>query len=78
MPPEAARRARRGRWPRRSPASSARRSRIGKRAFYEQAELPLAAAYAHTGEVMVANMMREDTAEGIGAFLDKRAPDWDQ
>ena len=50
--------------------------RIGKRAFYEQAELPLAAAYAHAGEVMVANMMRGDTAEGIGAFLDKRAPDW--
>jgi enoyl-CoA hydratase/carnithine racemase len=52
--------------------------RIGKRAFYEQAELPLAAAYAHTGKVMVANMMRGDTAEGIGAFLDKRAPVWDQ
>ena len=52
--------------------------RIGKRAFYEQAELSLDAAYAHTGQVMAENMMRPDTAEGIGAFLDKRKPDWRQ
>ncbi len=52
--------------------------RIGKRAFYDQAELPLEAAYAHAGRVMVENMMREDTARGIEAFLDKRAPDWKQ
>ncbi|WP_102107201.1 enoyl-CoA hydratase [Oceaniglobus roseus] len=50
--------------------------RIGKRAFYEQLEMDLAAAYAHTGQVMVTNMLREDTAEGIGAFLEKRAPAW--
>jgi enoyl-CoA hydratase/carnithine racemase len=49
---------------------------IGKRAFYEQAELPLEAAYAHTGAVMVENMLRADTAEGIAAFLDKRPPPW--
>ena len=52
--------------------------RIGKRAFYEQAEMTLEAAYAHTGQVMVENMMRQDTAEGIDAFLDKRAPEWRQ
>lgn len=51
---------------------------IGKRAFYEQAEMDLAAAYAHAGEVMVANMMRADTAEGVAAFLAKRPPDWRQ
>ena len=51
---------------------------IGKRAFYEQAELGLEAAYAHAGAVMVRNMLREDTAEGIAAFLDKRPPDWRQ
>lgn len=50
--------------------------RIGKRAFYEQAELPLAAAYAHTGAVMVKNMLQPDTDEGIRAFLEKRKPDW--
>ncbi len=50
--------------------------RIGKRAFYEQAEMGLAEAYAHTGRVMATNMMREDTAEGIDAFLAKRKPSW--
>ncbi len=52
--------------------------RIGKRAFYEQAELPLEQAYIHTGAVMTANMMMADTAEGIAPFLDKRSPDWKQ
>jgi enoyl-CoA hydratase/carnithine racemase len=51
---------------------------IGKRAFYAQAELGLEAAYAYAGQVMARNMLREDTAEGIAAFLDKRAPDWRQ
>ncbi len=50
--------------------------RIGKRAFYEQADLPLAEAYVHTGRVMVENMMRPDTDEGLTAFLEKRSPDW--
>jgi enoyl-CoA hydratase/carnithine racemase len=52
--------------------------RIGKRAFYDQLEMPLEQAYAHTGAVMVENMMYRDTAEGISAFLEKRSPDWDQ
>jgi enoyl-CoA hydratase/carnithine racemase len=50
--------------------------KIGKRAFYEQLEMPLAEAYAYTGQVMVENMLHPDTAEGIGAFLEKRKPDW--
>lgn len=52
--------------------------RIGKRAFYDQAELGLEAAYALTGEVMAENMLRDDTVEGIAAFLDKRRPAWRQ
>jgi enoyl-CoA hydratase/carnithine racemase len=52
--------------------------RIGKRAFYEQVQLPLDDAYALTGAVMVDNMLDDDTAEGIGAFLDKRPPNWQQ
>lgn len=50
--------------------------RIGKRAFYDQATLPLAAAYTHTGAVMVANMLDPDTDEGLTAFLEKRPPNW--
>ena len=50
--------------------------RIGKRAFYDQIELPIDAAYALTGDVMVENMKRDDTNEGIAAFLEKRVPDW--
>ena len=49
---------------------------IGKQAFYEQAQMPLADAYAHTGDVITANMMMRDTEEGIAAFLEKRDPDW--
>jgi len=52
--------------------------KIGKRAFYEQLEMPLAQAYAHTGAVMVENMLHRDTAEGISAFIAKRPPDWPQ
>ncbi|QCO56050.1 enoyl-CoA hydratase [Pseudorhodobacter turbinis] len=50
--------------------------RIGKRAFYDQAGLPLDKAYAHAGTVMVENMMLRDTDEGITAFIEKRKPDW--
>lgn len=50
--------------------------RIGKRAFHDQATLPLDAAYALTGKVMQENMAWRDTDEGISAFLEKRTPDW--
>lgn len=50
--------------------------RIGKRAFYDQIGLGLAAAYVQTGAVMADNMLLRDTNEGICAFLEKRAPDW--
>lgn len=49
---------------------------IGKEAFYRQAELDLAAAYALTAEVMTRNMLTRDAEEGIDAFLEKRAPVW--
>lgn len=49
---------------------------LGKPAFYRQAELGLADAYAYTAEVMVRNMEEGDAAEGIDAFLQKRAPVW--
>jgi enoyl-CoA hydratase/carnithine racemase len=49
---------------------------IGKPAFYRQAELPLADAYAYASEVMIRNMMTRDAAEGIDAFIEKRPPSW--
>lgn len=51
--------------------------KIGKRAFYEQAQMTTADAYAYTGQVMVENMISAQTNEGISAFLEKRDPDWD-
>ena len=50
--------------------------RIGKEAFYHQLELGLEEAYAYTSRVMTENMMARDAEEGIGAFLDKRKPEW--
>ncbi len=50
--------------------------KIGKRAFYDQIDLPLPAAYDHSAAVMVENMLWRDTDEGIAAFLEKRPPDW--
>ena len=51
--------------------------KIGKRAFYEQLEMPLEEAYAHAGRVMAENMMAKDAEAGIGAFTKKEPmPDW--
>ena len=49
---------------------------IGKEAFYRQAEMDLGDAYAYAAEVMTRNMLARDAAEGIDAFLGKRAPVW--
>ncbi len=50
--------------------------KIGKRAFYEQLEMGLSEAYDYASQVMVENMLARDAEEGIGAFLEKRAPQW--
>ena len=50
--------------------------RIGKEAFYAQAEMSLSEAYDHTSRVMVENMLARDAEEGIGAFVGKRKPQW--
>ena len=57
-------------------AKSALTVRIGKDLFYRQAEMNLEEAYLKASEAMVENMMAADAEEGIGAFLDKRAPVW--
>lgn len=51
--------------------------KIGKRAFYQQAEMPLHEAYEFTGRVMAENMMTRDAEAGIGAFTRKQPmPEW--
>jgi enoyl-CoA hydratase/carnithine racemase len=50
--------------------------KLGKEAFYRQAEMSLADAYRYAAEVMTENMMARDAEEGIGAFIEKRAPKW--
>ncbi|HVG21304.1 MAG TPA: enoyl-CoA hydratase-related protein, partial [Blastocatellia bacterium] len=49
---------------------------IGKQAFYAQVDLDQPKAYAYAKEVMSLNALTEDAQEGMGAFLEKRAPCW--
>lgn len=52
--------------------------KIGKEAFYAQAEMTLEDAYAYAGAAMAENMMARDTTQGIGAFIDKKPmPPWE-
>lgn len=50
--------------------------RFGKQAFYDQIDRPLGAAYDIASEVMACNLLLEDAAEGIDAFLQKRPASW--
>ncbi|RLQ87332.1 enoyl-CoA hydratase [Notoacmeibacter ruber] len=50
--------------------------KLGKEAFYQQTEMPLSDAYDYAARVMVQNMMAKDSEEGIGAFVEKRTPQW--
>jgi enoyl-CoA hydratase/carnithine racemase len=56
---------------------SAKTLAIGKKAFYDQVELNLGDAYARAGRAMVENLLHADADEGIGAFLEKRRPHWE-
>ena len=49
---------------------------LGKRAFYEQVDLPESSAYAHAKDVIAMNCLAEDAREGMSAFLAKRPPKW--
>lgn len=50
--------------------------RMGKGMYYKQLEMGLVEAYDYAGEVMACNMMSEDAAEGIDAFMQKRPPNY--
>jgi enoyl-CoA hydratase/carnithine racemase len=49
---------------------------LGKQAFYSQIDRPLEAAYDTASEVMACNLLLEDAAEGMDAFLQKRPASW--
>ncbi len=49
---------------------------IGKSMFYRQLNMDLSDAYALAAEKMACNMMTEDAAEGIDAFIERRHPAW--
>jgi enoyl-CoA hydratase/carnithine racemase len=51
---------------------------MGKEAFYRQIEMGLSQAYDYAAGVMIENMMHAESEEGIGAFLEKRPPAWDE
>jgi enoyl-CoA hydratase/carnithine racemase len=48
----------------------------GKALFYEQLEARLAQAYGEASKAITRNMLGDDAAEGVGAFIDKRKPSW--
>ena len=48
--------------------------KIGKEAFYRQAEMGLDEAYAYASQVMTTNLLARDAAAGIDAFIAKRPP----
>ena len=58
-------------------SKSAYTLKIGKQAFYRQREMTIEDAYKYTVDVMVENMLARDAEEGIGAFIEKRDPNWE-
>ena len=50
----------------------------GKKSFYSQVGLTLEQAYEQATETMSKSAGTDESAEGISAFLEKRAPHWNE
>ncbi len=48
----------------------------GKKAFYQQIDMPIEQAYAYATERMIEGNATADSAEGVAAFFEKRQPIW--
>lgn len=59
-------------------SKSAQGIRAGKEAYYRQIDMPLEQAFEYANEAMLQAMSTPDATEGTSAFLEKRAPRWDQ
>jgi enoyl-CoA hydratase/carnithine racemase len=57
-------------------SKSAQGIRAGKEAYYRQIDMPLEEAFKYANEEMLRAMRSPDAAEGTRAFLEKRAPHW--
>lgn len=49
---------------------------LGRKAFYTAEDLPLVQALEYLAGQLSLNVTLEDAAEGVGAFLEKRKPQW--
>jgi enoyl-CoA hydratase/carnithine racemase len=49
---------------------------LGKQLFYRQLETGIEGAYADAEATMACNMMEPSALEGVQAFIDNRAPNW--
>lgn len=61
---------------RRATRGSAYSKALGKHTYYAQIDLPLDQAYRYAVEMMAAATQTADAQEGIGSFLNKRRPTW--
>ena len=59
-----------------APAAHTSLGDFGKQAFYGQIDRPLSAAYDVASEAMACNLLLQDAAEGMDAFLQKRPANW--
>ena len=50
--------------------------RLGRRAFYTMRDMEYEQALEYLSSMLAINTVAEDIAEGVGAFLEKREPQW--
>ena len=49
---------------------------LGKQSFYRAQDMAFPDALAYLNSMLTLNLQAEDVAEGVGAFLQKRKPEW--